>query len=137
MTRRYAGALAIAALQAAFALGITAGPRDQRTPTPAPCASGPVHVLEESIAELQEAMRNRQITARGLVEIYLARIEAYDRRGPRLNAIIALNPRALDEADALDRERAAGQVRGPLHGIPVVVKDNFDVTGLPTTAGTV
>jgi amidase len=93
-------------------------------------------VMEKTIAELQTAMQAGTVTARDLVEIYLARIEAYDRRGPAINAIVSLNPRALDEASALDRERAQRGPRGPLHGIPVVIKDNFDMAGLPTTAGT-
>ncbi|HSC29391.1 MAG TPA: amidase family protein [Vicinamibacterales bacterium] len=92
-------------------------------------------VIEKSIAELQDAMRSGAVTSRELSEIYLARIEAYDRGGPRLNAMIAINPGALDDAAALDAERAAGRTRGPLHGIPVVVKDNFDMAGLPTTGG--
>lgn len=94
-------------------------------------------VTEKTIVELQAAMRDGAITSAGLVEAYLARIEAYDRRGPRLNAIVAVNPRARDEAAALDRERASRGPRGPLHGIPIVVKDNFDLAGLPTTAGTI
>ncbi|NJD20745.1 MAG: amidase, partial [Gemmatimonadetes bacterium] len=66
---------------------------------------------------------------------YLARIRAYDQDGPRLNAIIRLNPNALAEAEALDRERAIRGPRGPLHGIPVILKDNYDLKGMPTTAG--
>lgn len=92
-------------------------------------------VLEKPIDDLQKAMSNGVISARELVEIYLARIAAYDRQGPALNAMTSLNPRALDEAAALDRERAGGRVRGALHGIPIVVKDNFDVAGLPTSGG--
>ena len=81
---------------------------------------------------MQAAMQQRRITSRGLVQQYLDRIEKYE---DRLNAIITLNPRALDEADARDRERAAGKVRGPLHGIPIALKDNIHTTGLPTTGG--
>ena len=77
-------------------------------------------------------MQQRRITSRGLVQQYLDRIEKYE---DRLNAIITLNPRALDEADARDRERADGKVRGPLHGIPIALKDNIHTTGLPTTGG--
>lgn len=76
-----------------------------------------------------------EVTSRQLVEQYLARIEAYDRHGPRLNAIIALSPTARAEADALDRERAKTAPRGPLHGIPVLVKDNYETIGMPTAAG--
>ena len=103
-------------------------------PTPAP---PPFDVLEKTIPELQAAMADGRTSGRQLVEQYLARIAAYDDRGPALNAMIALNGRALDEADALDRERAASGPRGPLHGVPVVVKDNFDVAGMPTTAGAI
>ena len=66
---------------------------------------------------------------------YLARIAAYDHAGPALNAMIRLNPRARAEAAALDAERAAGKVRGPLHGIPVILKDNYDTGDMPTSAG--
>jgi Asp-tRNA(Asn)/Glu-tRNA(Gln) amidotransferase A subunit family amidase len=82
-------------------------------------------------------MDRGELTAVELVDIYLARIEAYDRKGARLNAILRVNPRAREEAAALDRERAGGAVRGPLHGIPVVLKDNYDTHDLPTTAGSV
>ena len=80
-------------------------------------------------------MAEGRVTSRRIVEQHLARIAAYDRRGPALNALITVNGRALDEAAALDRERLESGPRGPLHGIPVVVKDNYDVAGLPTTAG--
>ncbi len=94
-------------------------------------------IVEKTIPQLQEAMQAGQVTSRRLVELYLARIAAYDRGGPRLNAIVALNPRALDEADALDRERAAKGARGPLHGIPILVKDNYETVGMPTAAGSI
>ncbi|SVE50632.1 uncharacterized protein METZ01_LOCUS503486, partial [marine metagenome] len=93
--------------------------------------------MEQTIPELQDAMAAGRVTSHELVEQYLARIEAYDQRGPGLNAMISLNAAALDEADALDQERASGSVRGPLHGVPVVVKDNYDMVGLPTTAGSI
>ena len=76
-----------------------------------------------------------RVTSRGLVESYLARIQAYDQAGPRLNAIVLLNPRAREEADAMDRERADKKVRGPLHGIPVLIKDNYDTADMPTSGG--
>jgi amidase len=94
-------------------------------------------ITEKSIADLSRAMRDGTATARSITEAYLARIAAYDQKGPAINAMISLNPRALDEADALDRERAARGPRGPLHGIPIVVKDNFETIDLPTTAGSV
>ncbi len=94
-------------------------------------------VVEKTIAELSAAMTAGAVTSRQLTAAYLARIEAYDQRGPALNAMIAVNPRALDEAEALDRERSARGARGPLHGIPVVIKDNYETVDLPTTAGSV
>ncbi|MGD8362297.1 MAG: amidase family protein [Gemmatimonadota bacterium] len=104
---------------------------------PASQAAGPLSVLDATIPELQEAMARGELTSVDLVEIYLARIEAYDRDGARLNAIVRINPRAREEAAALDQERARGAVRGPLHGIPVIVKDNYDTRDLPTTGGSV
>jgi Asp-tRNA(Asn)/Glu-tRNA(Gln) amidotransferase A subunit family amidase len=82
-------------------------------------------------------MARGDLTSVALVETYLARIEAYDRNGARLNAILRVNPRALEEAAALDRERARVGVRGPLHGIPVIMKDNYDTYDLPTTGASV
>jgi amidase len=81
---------------------------------------------ETSIAELQARMDSGALTSRRLVGMYLERIHALDSNGPRLNSVIELNPDALQIATELDRERAAGNVRGPLHGIPIAVKDNID-----------
>src|SRR5215213_3896169 len=102
-----------------------------------PAQQGPFPELEElTVADLQAAMAARQLTARQLAEMYLARIEAIDRNGPRLNTVIEVNPDALTIADALDRERAGGSSRGPLHGIPVLLKDNIDTADqMLTTAG--
>jgi len=94
-------------------------------------------VTEQSVSQLGVAMADGRVTAVDLVDSYLARIEAYDQQGPTLNAMIVLNPLARQEAMALDEERAAGQIRGPLHGVPVVVKDNYDTSELPTTAGAI
>ena len=93
--------------------------------------------LEEmTIAQLQEAMTRGQYTSRQLVELYSQRIEELDRRGPTLRSIIEMNPDALSIADALDAERKAGKIRGPLHGIPIVIKDNIDTADrMMTTAG--
>ena len=93
-------------------------------------------VSEKSIADLTAALESGEVTSQDLVRLYRARIEAFDLRGPGLNAIIAVNPNALDTAAALDAEREAGNLRGPLHGIPVLVKDNYDTADMPTTAGT-
>ena len=92
-------------------------------------------VMERSITELNEAFRLEEVTSQDLVNLYLDRISAYDQQGPNLNTVITLNPRALEEAAVLDAERASGSVRGPLHGVPVLVKDNYDTVNMPTTAG--
>ena len=91
--------------------------------------------LGATITEMQAALAAGEITSVGLVDFYLARIAAYDDDGPNLNALIAANPDARSEAFALDAERAATGPRGPLHGIPIVLKDNMDTLDLPTTAG--
>jgi amidase len=93
-------------------------------------------VFEKSILDLQAAQSAGQVSSRQLVDMYIARINAYNQAGPKLNAIVTLNPRALEEADALDRERMLHKVRGPLHGIPVLVKDNYDTVGMATSDGT-
>jgi Asp-tRNA(Asn)/Glu-tRNA(Gln) amidotransferase A subunit family amidase len=95
-----------------------------------------IEVTEATITELQEAMTSGGVTSVDITEAYLARIHAYDQAGPRLNAMIRVNPEAVADAEALDRERASGRVRGPLHGIPVIMKDNYDVYGMPTSGGT-
>lgn len=95
-------------------------------------------VLEEAtIASIHAALAARQITCVQLIRSYLDRIEAYDHKGPALNAILAVNPRALETAAAMDRLDAATAARRPLHCIPVVLKDNYDTADMPTTAGSV
>jgi amidase len=92
--------------------------------------------LEATVTQLQTAMADGELTAVALTQAYLDRIESIDRAGPRLNSVIEVNPDALAQAAAADRERAAGTVRGPLHGIPVLVKDNIDTAdAMHTTAG--
>jgi Asp-tRNA(Asn)/Glu-tRNA(Gln) amidotransferase A subunit family amidase len=93
-------------------------------------------VTESAIVDEEKAMTEGRISSKALVQGYLDRIEAFDHRGPALNALITLNPNALREAEALDRERAAKGPRGPLHGIPVIVKDNYSTADMQTTAGT-
>ena len=88
-----------------------------------------------TIAELNAAFAKGTLTSEKLTEFYLARIAAYDKQGPAINAVITLNPKAIEIARSLDAERKAGKVRGPLHGIPIVLKDNIDTFDLPTTAG--
>jgi amidase len=96
----------------------------------------PFPLAETTVAQLQEGMRAGRLTARGITQAYLERIAAMDRRGPTLRSIIETNPDALAIAERLDAERRQGRVRGPLHGIPVVVKDNIDSHDrMQTTAG--
>jgi amidase len=92
----------------------------------------PFSVVEASIPEMQAALKDGRITSRELVLQYLVRIATYE---DKLNAAITVNPKALEEAEARDRERAAGKVRGPLHGIPIALKDNIHTTDMPTTGG--
>lgn len=106
----------------------------QARPTPA----APFNVVEATIDDIHKAFKAGTLTSRQLVQMYLDRIEAYDKNGPMINSVITLNPKALEEADRLDAEfRRTGQFVGPLHGIPVLVKDQVDVGGLPTTLGSV
>jgi amidase len=95
----------------------------------------PFSVFEKTVNQLQDAMTRGLATSEDITRQFLARAAMYDRNGPRFRAILALNPRAIAEARASDAERAAGQVRGPFHGIPVIFKDNIDVFGLPATGG--
>lgn len=92
-------------------------------------------IEEATISQVHEAMRNGSITCRQLVEHYFLRMEAYDKRGPKLNSIIYKNPNALVEADILDKKFKEEGLTGPLHGIPVLLKDNIDTYDMPTTGG--
>src|SRR6266581_8387369 len=94
------------------------------------------HLEEATIGELQAAMASGQLTARRLAEMYLERIQTLDKSGPTLNSILEVNPAALEIADALNRERQARGPRGPLHGIPLLLKDNIATDDrMETTAG--
>jgi amidase len=94
-------------------------------------------VHEATIPALQAAMASGRATSVSLVDAYLARIAAYDQAGPRLNAIIRLNPAARAVAEALDAERRGGRVRGSLHGVPVILKDNYATSEMPVSAGSI
>lgn len=102
---------------------------------PAPAGAQTLALDAATVADLNAAFTRGTLTSEQLVQMSLARIEAYDRRGPRLRAMIAVNPKALDTARALDVERKAKGPRSPLHGIPVVLKDNIDTADQPTTGG--
>ena len=109
-----------------FAGGQTAAPRIPKASQPA------FSVLEASISDMQAAMKAGRTTSHEIVQQYLTRIATYE---DLLHAAITVNPHALADADALDRERAQGRLRGPLHGIPIALKDNIHTTTMPTTGG--
>lgn len=131
LLRLLAGLALVAALAALPTAPAGAANRD--------CARvvGGVDLQTTTIPELQRAMATGALTSAELVEAYLRRIAAYDSAGPRLTSIRALAPTAAQQAAELDAERAAGIVRGPLHGIPVLLKDNVSTADLPTTAGSI
>ena len=92
--------------------------------------------VEATIASIHDSILAGNATARSVIECYLARISAYDKKGPALGLVISVNPKALEEADALDAAfKETGALTGPMHAIPVLAKDNFDVAGLQTTGG--
>ncbi|MEX2300566.1 MAG: amidase family protein [Bryobacterales bacterium] len=94
-------------------------------------------VMETTIEEVHKAYADGRLTARQLTQMYLDRIEAYDKNGPKINCVITVNPDALEQADRLDAAFKQSGPVGPLHGIPIAVKDQMDVAGLPTTLGSV
>ncbi len=100
-------------------------------------SGGEFQVVETSVDAVHAAMKSGRLTSHQLVQLYLDRIAAYDKSGPTINCIITLNPKAMEEADRLDTEYKKGGFVGPLHGIPILVKDQVDAAGMPTTLGTV
>jgi amidase len=93
---------------------------------------------EATIGDTHTAMKAGQVTARGLVEAYCARIAAYDQQGPTLNSVVTVNGAATERADELDASFAStGEFSGPLHGMPILVKDNVETKSMPTTQGTI
>src|SRR5215470_5210763 len=125
-------------LLAGVATGIGAQPNERTIGDATPATSAiPAFELEEvSITELQQGMSSGKYTARGITEKYLGRIDSLDKHGPAVNSVIEVNPDALALAEASDKERKAKGPRGPLHGIPIMVKDNIDTADkMQTTAG--
>ena len=106
-----------------------------RTPGTAAQSTAPVAVDEITIERIEAGLRARQLTCRQLVDTYIGRIAAYDKTGPFINAIVLVNPQARAIADDLDRRMSASGPVGPLHCIPVIVKDNYETIDMPTTAG--
>ena len=100
-------------------------------------AQADFNVFEASIADLQEALSGGDVTSVQLVNQYIDRIEAFDRGGPELNSVIRINPDAVRIAQALDSERQTRGARSLLHGVPILVKDNYNVPAMPTTGGSV
>src|SRR6516165_3421122 len=94
-------------------------------------------LIETTIADIHTAYKAGSLTVRQLVQMYLDRIALYDKKGPAINAIISLNPKALEEADLLDAQFKRTGFIGPLHGIPIIIKDQANVKGIPTTLGSI
>lgn len=114
----------------------TRGAPIQPAPVPEPLKVEAFELEEATITQLQNRMRSGELTSRSLVEKYMSRIAPLDQRGPTLRAVLEINPDALAIAQALDQERSAGKTRGPLHGIPVLIKDNIGTADrMTTTAG--
>ena len=115
-------------LAALWATGISPGHAQNRQDT--------FQIMETTIDDIHAVFKSGKLTARQLVQAYLDRIAIYDKRGPNINAIITLNDDALEDADRLDAAYRTSGLIGPLHGIPILVKDEIDIAGMPTTLGT-
>jgi amidase len=125
-------------LHAALALvTLISGCSRAEAPAPAPSSRPALDVVELSAMEARERMAAGSLSSRELTRAYLDRIAKIDDAGPTLNSIIELNPNALEDAAALDSERKAGKGRGPLHGIPILLKDNIDAIGMVNSAGSI
>ena len=130
--------LARAAVLAALGLAACAvqpNTPDPYWPLPAPAAPPAYDVEERALTDVAADLAAGRTTSEALVQAYLRRIETIDRSGPTLRSVLLVNPAALDEARAMDAERRAGRVRGPLHGVPILLKDNIETRDMPTTAG--
>jgi len=131
-----AGAMAVNGKPLSAAEALAEGASHERLPAKRPFSSSPFALEEATIADLQAGMAAGRMTARSITQLYLDRIAELDRKGPTLRHVIETNPDALSIADSLDRERKAGRLRGPLHGIPILLKDNVDTADrMTTTAG--
>ena len=133
--------LAAAGLTTMLAASCTTSTSDKKNdPSPAESKDDPItngfELNEITISELQDKMAKGEYSSEKITQLYLQRIAAIDKKGPALNAVIELNPDAMTIAKAMDEERKAGKIRGPLHGIPVLIKDNIDTADkMMTTAG--
>src|SRR5271156_3749625 len=133
LPRRHFLQTSVLAGVSAAAMPMLAGARDVACPAQPPEIK-PFELDEITIADLQAGLASGKLTARSITEKYLARIEEIDKQGPAINSVIEVNPEALAIADALDKEH--NRARGPMHGIPVLIKDNIDTAdGMQTTAG--
>jgi amidase len=136
---RHGTTIGVAVMAAAWCvvLGQAQSPPGARSNRRTEGRDGSFRLVETSVDQVHAAYKSGTLTAHRLVQGYLDRIDAYDKKGPRINCIITINPRALEEADALDAAfKKAGTFVGPMHGIPIVVKDEIDTAGMPTTEGT-
>src|ERR1700716_91607 len=131
----------VGALGIAGGVGSPAFAQEATNPQAATGTSGPrsrkgnFELMEATIADIHDAYRRGWLTCRELVQHYLDRIAAYDKQGPALKAIITVDPRALEVADELDRQYRRSGLTGPLHGIPIILKDNYNTFDMPTTGG--